>query len=134
MNQMPGMNMFMGMSINWGYNISWVFRGWKTNDDIGFLGMLLGFWLLLAVQMVLKHFRNSKSECLGSGIAAKIKNIHFWICIALSFAIYSIQSLSMLLLMSFSGWVILIFLLMASLENMMLTGNKKDVPSYTYMT
>jgi hypothetical protein len=109
MNKMVGMDMFMGMSISWDNNVSWVFDGWKTNDSTGFVLMLLGFWVLLALQMVLKYIRNSKTQSLGSGIVGKMKNSNFWICIALSFAIFFIQSMSMLLLMSFNGWIILIF-------------------------
>jgi hypothetical protein len=124
MNKMAGMDMFMGMSISWDYNVSWVFDGWKTNDSTEFVLMLLGFWVLLALQMVLKYFRNSKSQSLGSGIVGKMKNSNFWICIALSFTIYFITSMTMLLLMSFNGWIILIFLWMASLENMLLRANK----------
>jgi hypothetical protein len=130
MNKMVGMDMFMGMSITWGYNVSWVFNGWKTNDSTEFVFMLLGFWVLLALQMVLKYFRNSKTQSLGSGIVGKMKNSNFWISIALSLAIYFIQSMSMLLLMSFNGYIILIFLWMASLENMLLNDNKNGLKPY----
>jgi hypothetical protein len=130
MNKMVGMDMFMGMSITWGYNVSWVFNGWKTNDSTEFVLMLLGFWVLLALQIVLKYFRNSKTRSLGSGIAGKMKNSNFWISIALSFAVYFIQSMSMLLLMSFNGYIILIFLWMTSLENMLLNDNQNGLKPY----
>jgi membrane-associated HD superfamily phosphohydrolase len=130
MNRMVGMDMFMGMSITWGNNVSWVFDGWKTNDSTEFLLMLLGFWGLLALQMVLKYFRNSKTQSLVPGIVQKMKNSNFWIGIALSLAIYFIQSMSMLLLMSFNGFIIFIFLLMASIENLLLNDNKNGLKPY----